>query len=83
MEHPDKIAYTFQCCYDNRVNSTIDHILVKEALKDYISNYDTVDSIDNFSDHVAVKCEINLQVDSFKKVYQINIRYCKIQKFTF
>ncbi len=36
--------------------------VISENLQDDLSSYDEIDSHDNFSDHIAVKCVLNVNV---------------------
>ncbi len=40
----------------------IDHFVISENLQDDVLSYDEIDSLDNFSDHIAVKCVLNVNV---------------------
>ncbi len=55
---------TVQCTYygkGSNVRSLIDHFVISEILQDYLLSYDEIDSHDNFSDHIAVKCVLNVK----------------------
>ncbi len=56
---------TVQCTYyskSSNARSLIDHFVISENLQDNLLSYNEIDSHDNFSDHIAVKCVLNVNV---------------------
>ena len=54
-----------QYTYRSKINNTrtlIDHFLVSENLNNLISEYSTIDNVENKSDHVALKCSLNISI---------------------
>ena len=49
-------------------------------LEENIYNYCTVDSIENFSDHVAFSCSISIPVTYFKPITPISVSVCQWSK---
>ena len=43
--------------------SLIDHFLIRENCSTALQQYDEIDASDNFSDHTAVMCVMNINVD--------------------
>ena len=60
------VPYTF---HNALSNSTIDHFLVTSNLSSYIKSYETIVdidfNIDDFSDHVPLKLELNIEVSLY------------------
>ncbi len=59
---------TVQCTYYSKCSnerSLIDHFVISENLQDDLLSYDEIDSHDNFSNHITVKC-----------VLYVNVIYC-------
>ena len=56
---PNCLSYTFSSA-NGESFSVIDHVLLCDNLYGYVSEYKTYDSVDNFSDHVAVVCCLNI-----------------------
>ena len=54
----DDVQYTFTGIQHN--HSLIDHYLVSQKLLDTISQYYTVDSVDNLSDHLPLFCHLSI-----------------------
>ncbi len=44
-------------CKGSNARPFIDHFVISENLQDDFLSYDEIDSQDNFSDHVVVKCD--------------------------
>ena len=55
---PDDVQYTFTGIQHN--HSLIDHYIVSQNLLDTISQYYTVDSVDNLSDHLPLFCHLSI-----------------------
>ena len=45
----------------------IDHILLSDNIVTFLHAYDSLDSVENMSDHVAVKCVLDLEVNVHAK----------------
>ena len=60
-----RVPYTF---HNTNSNSIIDHFLVTKNLTQYITRYETLDFIDDFSDHVPLKLELNVNINYFKEI---------------
>ena len=58
------VDYTFEC-KKSKSRSHIDHILISSNIREYVINCMKVDSVDNDSDHIAVKIELDLHCDYF------------------
>ena len=54
----DDVQYTFTCIQHN--HSLNDHYIVSQNLLDTISQYYTVDSVDNLSDHLPLVCHLSI-----------------------
>ena len=73
------IDYTYSNA-DGSSCSILDHILTSINLEENIYNYCTVDSIENFSDHVAISCSISIPVTYFKPITPISVSVCQSSK---
>ena len=73
------IDYTYSNA-DGSSCSILDHILTSINLEENIHNYCTVDSIENFSDHVAISCSISIPVTYFKPITPISVSVCQWSK---
>ena len=60
-----KVPYTF---HNDNSKSTIDHFLVTKNLNPYITKYESLFMVDDFSDHVPLKLELNININYFKEV---------------
>ena len=58
------VDYTYSN-FDDTCTSTLDHILTSRSLEKFI---EMCDSVDNFSDHVAISCSFSLPVVYVKPV---------------
>ena len=58
--------YTF-CSKANGVQSMIDHILLSDNMVTSLHAYDSFDTVENMSDHVAVRCVLDFEVDVCKE----------------
>ena len=58
------IMHTFEC-KKTGCKSFLDHILITNSMKDFITKCYTYDTIDNNSDHIAVISEINICPEYF------------------
>ena len=56
------VDYTYSNS-DGTITSTIDHIMVSNSLFDFITLYETICSIDNLSDHVALVCNLSIPLE--------------------
>ena len=52
------IDYTF-CSKATGARSLIDHFVVSENFTSNINSYESLDNVDNFSDHIAIRCVFN------------------------
>ena len=55
------IVYTF-CIKGSGARSLIDHFILSDNLMPSFTEYESVDDVDNFSDHVAIKCVFDYMV---------------------
>ena len=55
------IVYTF-CSKGSGARSLIDHFILSDNLMPSFTEYESVDDVDNFSDHVAIKCVFDYTV---------------------
>ena len=60
-----RVPYTY---HNANSYSLIDHFLVTKNLTQYITRYETLDCIDDFSDHVPLKLELNVNINYFKEI---------------
>jgi len=69
--------------YESHINgarSLIDHVVVNQNMKDYLTEFYTVDDIDNKSDHISVVANINISVEHFactKKKHEPKVAWYK------
>ena len=61
------IEYTF-CSRGTGATSFIDHFIVSENLLGKLISFDPIESINNFSDHLPVKC--NFEIETLYSVYE-------------
>ena len=54
------VQFTYQSKGSGR-RSLIDHFIISDNIKQYLSYYSPCDGPDNFSDHLAVKCVLDIQ----------------------
>ena len=59
------IEYTFECKRTGN-RSIIDHVLLSDNMSELVHSYNTIDNIDNQSDHIAVIAELGLQCQYMK-----------------
>ena len=59
------VPYTF---HNANSNSTIDHFLLTKNLTQYITRYESLFIVDDFSDHVPLKLELNVNINYFKEI---------------
>ena len=57
----NNVNYTFEGA--NGARSLIDHFIVSDKIKDFVSCIYTIDSVDNPSDHVALCCDFNIDLN--------------------
>ena len=60
--------------------SLIDHILLTDTLFNSMTQYYTIDGVDNLSDHCALFCSIKLNIDYLvhnDKIYTERLSWCK------
>ena len=71
------VPYTF---HNDNSNSTIDHFLVTKNITQYITRYESLFSVDDFSDHVPLKLELNVNINYFKEIPRSFIQSTAWQK---
>ena len=72
-----RVPYTF---HNANSNSTIDHFLVTKNLTQYITRYELLFIVDNFSDHVPLKLELNVNINYFKEIPKSFVKSTAWQK---
>ena len=72
-----RVPYTF---HNDNSNSTIDHFLVTKNLTQYITRYESLFSVDDFSDHVPLKLELNVNINYFKEIPKSFVKSTAWQK---
>ena len=72
-----KVPYTF---HNNNSYSIIDHFLVTKNLTQYITRYESLFMVDDFSDHVPLKLELNVNIKYFKEIPRSFIQSTAWQK---
>ena len=72
------IDYTYSAL-DGEVASIIDHVFTNNV---NVSSYVTIDSIDNLSDHLAVSCELNVDVNYSNVPVKNNVKQVSWKKAT-
>ena len=72
-----RVPYTF---HNANSNSTIDHFLVTKNLTQYITRYESLFSVDDFSDHVPLKLELNVNINYFKEIPKSFVKSTAWQK---
>ena len=60
-----KVPYTY---HYNKSYSTIDHFLVTKNISQYITRYESLFMLDDFSDHVPLRLELNVNINCFKTI---------------
>ena len=68
------VPYTFVCT-KNGTTSTLDHFLISPNLVNSVISYETLDSHNNFSDHLPLKLTLSIDVESLTTVER-NFRPC-------
>ena len=58
------VPYTFKCMISG-TESTLDHFLISPNLISSVSNYETLDMYNNFSDHSPIILSLNIDIESF------------------
>ena len=69
------VPYTFKCL-GSGIESTLDHFLISPNLISSVSNYETIDMYNNFSDHSPIMLSLNIDIDSFtteNRVFQPSV----------
>ena len=59
------IEYTFEFKKSARSRSHIDHVLISSNVREYVRSCNSVDSVNNDSDHIAVRVELDVSCDYF------------------
>ena len=59
------VPYTF---HNNNSLSTLDHFLVTKNISQYITRYESLFMIDDFSDHVPLRLELNVNIACFDDI---------------
>ena len=55
------VAYTY-CSKGSSVKSLIDHFLISDNVSNLLQTYTTIDSVNNPSDHIAIKCVLDITI---------------------
>uniref|UniRef100_A0A0P4VXS2 Reverse transcriptase domain-containing protein n=1 Tax=Scylla olivacea TaxID=85551 RepID=A0A0P4VXS2_SCYOL len=55
------VAYTY-CSKGNNFKSLIDHFLISDNISNFLQTYTTIDSVNNPSDHIAIKCVLDVTI---------------------
>ena len=58
------VNYTFECNTSGS-KSHIDHVLISSNIRDYVKSCNSIDSVNNNSDHIAFRVELDLCCDYF------------------
>ncbi|XP_041470482.1 uncharacterized protein LOC121420026 [Lytechinus variegatus] len=59
--------FTFSSKGSNH-KSLIDHFVLTDSLVEALQVYECIDTVNNFSDHVAVKCQLDLYMSEFSDI---------------
>ena len=63
-----KVPYTY---HNANSYSTIDHFLLTKNLIQYVTKYESLFLVDDFSDHVPLKLELNININYFEEVPRV------------
>ena len=64
------VEYTF-CSKGTGATSFIDHFIVSENMLGKLISFDPIESVNNFSDHIPVKC--NFEIETSHSIYKKRI----------